>query len=157
MKNGLLVNRSIAVIFTLATLAACQRADNKVQYQFCANVKQEKGAVKETLIELAMRNKMQFLDRSAEAEQESRLLDKENSRIGQSYPLIMMSIWKPSGFTLTVTNAGLPADQLVLGITSDGQDVSQKFATDALNEFSRRWRLVTVPPGRGARPLTCGE
>lgn len=146
----------IAPFIVVCIVGACHRPSEPViQYQFCSDIAQEMDEIEGMLTEMARRNKMNFLDRSAEAEQESRSLDRQNDKFAQSYPLIMMTIWRPSGPSLTLTNAGLPANQAVVGISGGKEEDSMQFAGDAARNLSKRWRLVTVPAGRGARPLNC--
>lgn len=143
----------------LLVFCACGSVEApRSQYQFCVDLRFEKGLVKETLIRLGQRNNMRFSDRSEEAEKESRSLNKLDGQSRQSYPLIMMSIWQGSGPSLTVTNAGLPANQAVLGVTGRSAKEVKTLADAAVREFSGRWKLIPVPAGKGAHELpNCSE
>lgn len=143
-------------LILVCLLGACQGASTPViQYQFCLDVAHETGEIKARLIELARRNKMQFTDRSIEAESESRTLDQGNGRLSQSYPFIMMSVSRATGPSLTVTNAGLPANQMVVGVSGGNKKDAIQLATLAQSDLSKRWSLVVVPPGTGAHPMSC--
>lgn len=145
-------------LLSVTAVCACTQSQNPIiQYQFCVDVARDRTILKDTLAQFARQNGMQFLDRSAEAERESRAIDKNRSQFTQNYPLIMMTIWHDSGPSLTITNAGLPANQVVLGIAGATEKKSKTFVDIAYNYFSKRWKLIEVPIGSGAAAISCPE
>jgi hypothetical protein len=123
-----------------------------LQVQFCLTGTAGADELKRVLRQVARDEGLKFTDRSAETEAELRGSRDLPPTIQRSFPIINVSMRGGDDTGLGAVNAGLPANQVVIGF-SPHTAKEQAFAKRTVQRLQQTWKLVRVPEGKGAFPL----
>jgi hypothetical protein len=104
---------------------------------------------------IAQQHQLEFTDRSGQTEAELRSINNNNLLI--AHPHVNIGANRNGEFSFIAGNLGLPTRQMAIGFNGHDAASARQFANAAVAELSKRWRIVEVQQGRGARPLPdCG-
>jgi hypothetical protein len=104
---------------------------------------------------IASEEGMTFVDRSAGSQHELEDLNYAGVEGSRGKQVVNVSAARSDGLSMGATNLGLSEYQVVVGISGRRNNAaSLKFANRALARFGQHWRIVKIPAGRGALPMS---
>lgn len=140
--------------------AKCLRAQEEfLAIQVC--VVDGAGATQfvETMRKIARSEGLRFVDGSAATKKY--LSDVRGKGLVKldHVPTINMGIEGEHGLGVTAGNLGLPSNQVSLGFTAGANATkAHRLADHLVHALSQRWRVQTIPKGKGAFPMSnCGN
>lgn len=144
---------SAIVCAVAVAISGCEQRTTPRSVQLCLTEQNDANVLKRVLAEIGAKEGIEFFDWSAETDQQLRRSD-QRFNLEASFPIINVAVRRKDGMGIGGGNAGLPANQVVLGFTN-GQDLTeaQAFANRTMARLGRTWSIVKVPKGKGAFPL----
>jgi hypothetical protein len=101
---------------------------------------------------------LQFIDNSAQQGHELKAVGADKLLKRDASLAIDLHIEGNNGMGVTAGNLGLPPYQVAFGFT-EGSDAAKAHELSArlIQALLRRWRVETIPAGKGATPMqSCG-
>lgn len=145
-----------ALICVTSCLAGCSQGQASFRtVQLCLSNAEEVPAFTTFMNTIAQDNRMQFTDRSGQAEAELRSMT--SVKLTVPHPLVVISAHRGDEVSFGAGNLGLPTEQMAIGFNGSDSNVARPFADAVVSKLSRRWHVHEVPKDRGALPLAdCG-
>ena len=144
----------VAMIAILVGLEGCSpgRAPFRM-VQFCLAGPQEIPAFTSFMDEIAQQSRLEFTDRSGQADDELRSLASDNHNVPLNGRLLNIGADRSGEVSFSACNLGLPANQIVVGFNGKNVSAARQFATAVIEKLSAHWHVHQVPAGQGAKPL----
>lgn len=139
-------------LYLFLALAACASGGYpETAVQFCLSSDDDLNALKVILRKREKGGYLVYGDRSEHADRELRSIADAREVVELSSPIINISVLSKSGRGVTVSNLGLPANQVVLAVYAiDGEeDLNEGILADV----KKRWNVVPLPRGADAVPI----
>ncbi|MCP5392926.1 MAG: hypothetical protein H6919_03300 [Sphingomonadaceae bacterium] len=142
-------------------VCACHSLRPQTAYltiQVCLNNESQKGEFLQLMKEVAHRQKLRFIDNSAQTQRYLTGVNEDDLAVIKNIPTIHAGIEGERGLGVTASNLGLPANQVALGFTegSNGRR-ARKLSDQLVEELAQRWNVETVPQGQGVFPMKSCE
>jgi hypothetical protein len=118
--------------------------------QICLRRAEDLTAFTSEMQAIAQSQGKQLTDRSVATQKEFDVLGHpvEGARTA---PAINMGFTLGDGVGLTAGNLGLPGYQVAIGFSEGSKPAdAHRFADAVIKRLAQRWRVESVPPGRGA-------
>ena len=147
--------RLLTTLISCTLLAGCGHAQSSFRdVQFCLNGENDIGRLKAVVREIAQTNRLEFTDRSSDAQAEAEEIAKTEPNMKVAHPTIVLSVDRSDGFGFGGGNFPEAPLQVAFGFTEGKTKVeSRKFADNVVERLSEFWVIHEVPRGRGAFPL----
>jgi hypothetical protein len=152
--------KSLGVIASLALiLQGCSKMQESfLTVQTC--LVDQAGVIqfKSMMRSVAKVEDLKYIDNSAHQGASLKTMEADKLLKRDAALAIDVHIEGPGGMGVTAGNLGLPPYQVALGFT-EGSDAAKahRLSDRLVQALSQRWRVETVPQGKGALPMkTCG-
>jgi hypothetical protein len=136
-------------------VTSCGHAQSSFRnVQFCLHSEKDIPRLKAVVREIAVSNRLEFTDRSTDAEVEAEEIAKTEPHMKVAHPTIILSIDRRDGFGFGGGNFPEAPLQVAFGFTAGRTEAeARKFAESVVQRLSRFWVIHEVPQSRGAFPL----
>jgi hypothetical protein len=136
-------------------LAGCTPGKHPfLMIQICLGDADNLAAFTREMQAIAKNENMKFIDGSDETTADLAVIDAKGGAHDPNGPVIHMAVERGDSMGMSAGNLGLPGYQVALGF-SEGSNPNEArmFVKRVVGRLAERWRVETVPPGRGAQPM----
>ena len=158
-----LLNKGIVykalLVTALLFISGCEkRRQSFLTIQTCVVDKDGVDQLKNTMREIARSENLEFVDGSAETGADLKTIGADKALKRDAALTINVGIKDDSGIIVMGGNLGLPPYQVALGFgASSDAAKARRLSGRLVQALSQRWRVETVPQGRGVFPMkSCG-
>jgi hypothetical protein len=145
----------IALVLT-ACMSGCRPArDPFLMVQLCVVNEQGLSLFKSELQSIAQLESMKLEDLSQYTKQNLDAVGYSGPERANGGPVVNVQLVRNDGMGIGAVNLGLPAYQIALGFAARSDSPQARdIAKQVVDRLSKRWKVVAVPSGRGALPIT---